>query len=88
MYSLKAVDFVKGVITAVFAGVVLAILAVMHGVVTADNFDVFSIDWGMLIHNMINTAIIGAEGGFAGYISKNFFTDKNGAFLGRFGGTK
>lgn len=88
IYKLGSSDFIKGAITAIAAGAVVAIGTLLHGVFGAPNFDVFSIDWVSLGHDMINATVIGAEGGFSGYIVKNFFSDQNGAVLGKWGGTK
>lgn len=88
LYSLNKGDFIRGLITAVFAGVAVAIGSVLNGVFTADGFDVFSVDWGMVGKNMVNAAVIGAQGGFAGYIAKNFLSDNKGALLGTTIGAK
>lgn len=92
LYRLGQGDFIRGAVTAIFAGLLLAIGTVLHSVIVAPGFDIFQIDWGTLFHDVINAAIIGAEGGFAGYLGKNLFTDENGDIpaLGKFGkfGTK
>lgn len=88
MYKLQSSDWIKGLITAGLAGLLISLASVIHGVVTSPGFDVFSLDWHEVIRNMVNMGIIGAEGGFAGYIAKNFLSNENGAFLGKVGGTK
>lgn len=88
LFTLNSSDFIKGVTTAVLAGLVLAVGTVLHGVIIAPGFDIFSIDWSSVLHDMVNAAIVGAEGGFAGYIAKNFLSDENGAVLGAFGGNQ
>ncbi|MBX4216138.1 hypothetical protein KW797_04285 [Candidatus Parcubacteria bacterium] len=88
LFRLGQPDVIKGMVTAIIAGLLLAIGTVMHSVVTAPGFDIFAIDWAGLMREVINAAIIGAEGGFVGYIGKNFLSDENGAVLGRWGGVK
>lgn len=87
LYSWTKSDFIKGAITAVVSGVVVAVATVVHGVFGAPGFDVFSIDWVGLGHDIVNVALIGAEGAFSGYMLKNLFTNENGDVpaLGRFG---
>jgi hypothetical protein len=80
MFKLGSNDLVKGVATAVFAGIIVA----LYGVVTAPGFDFFAADWGSLSHLMINAA----AGAFVGYLGKNFLSDSNGAVLGIWGGAK
>lgn len=87
LFRLGSNDLVKGLITAVLAGVGLAIASVIQGVFTP-GFDAFSTDWVLVLHNVVNAAITGAEAGFVGYIGKNFFTDSNGAIFGVIGGNK
>lgn len=88
LFKLGSTDVVRGLATAVIAGLILGVGTVVHGMITAPGFDVLSVDWTALWHNLVNAALIGAEGGFVGYIGKNFLSDENGAVLGRFGGTK
>lgn len=83
-------DFIRGAVTAILAGLVLAVGTVIHGTIIAPGFDIFSVDWTSLFHTAIDAAIIGAEGGFVGYIGKNLMTDENGNIpaLGSIGKTK
>lgn len=71
-------DFVRGAVTALAGGALLAVGTILHGLITAPGFDVFMLDWGGLLHDTINAAIIGAEGGFGGYILKNLMTNQEG----------
>lgn len=88
MFTLNKADLVKGLATAVAGGVLLAVGTVVHGVISTTGFNVFAVDWTQVFQDTVNAAIIGGEAGFAGYIAKNFFSDSNGAVLGKFGGTK
>lgn len=68
--KLNSSDWVRGAITAVYGGAVLAV----SGILLAKGFDIWSADWkaiGMLAMN-------GAFGGFIGYLLKNATTDSDG----------
>lgn len=88
MFSLQNSDWIRGLIVAGLAGFFISVASFAHSVVTAVGFDIFSLDWHEVIRNMVNMGIIGAEGGFAGYIGKNLLSNENGAFLGKVGGIK
>lgn len=75
MFKLDSSDALKGVITAIIAGVVVS----LYGVVTQAGFDVFAADWGSILHMAIN----GAVAAFFGYIGKNLLTDTSGKFMGK-----
>jgi hypothetical protein len=77
-------DLMRGLATAAFSGAAVAIFAVLDGVFHTPNFDVFSVDWGTIGHSLVNASIVGAEGGFMGYITKNLLTDSQGKLFGRF----
>ncbi len=87
LYRLGSVDFIKGAAAAVLGGVVVGVVTVLHTLVSAPGFDVFQIDWVGLGHNLVNSVIIGAEGGIGGYLAKNFLSNEEGDIpaLGRFG---
>lgn len=80
-------DFIRGALLALLGGVVVAVGTVLHGVITEPGFNVFMIEWGILLANLINNAIIGAEAAFTSYIIKNLMTNENGDIpaLGRWG---
>lgn len=75
IFKLNQSDFVKGAITAVISAVVVA----LGSVVSAPDFNVFSVDWA----SVLNLAIKVAGSAFIGYISKNFFSDGEGKFVGK-----
>jgi len=77
MYKLDLKDVAKGLVTAVFMAVFMAIYAV----VVSGDFDVFTANWTQIWHVIVNTSIIT----FISYIAKNFFSDKEGKFLGKIG---
>lgn len=85
IFRLNGSDLVKGGVTAVCAGAVLAVLSVLSAVFGAPDFDVFLIDWALVGRQALNAAIVGAQGGFSGYIVKNFLSDKDGKVLGAIG---
>jgi hypothetical protein len=64
--SLNALDFVKGLITAVFGAIAGIIIPIVQS-------GSFAIDW-MLVLKVAITAILG-------YLSKNLFTNSDGQFL-------
>lgn len=67
---------------ALCAPVAVAIFGVLGAVINAPGFDAFSVDWGLVFHNLTNTFIVASYGAGAGYILKNLLTDKNQNFLG------
>lgn len=83
-------DWIRGLVTAIIAGLALGVGTVMHGTITAPGFDLFAIDWNTVWHNAVNAALIGAEGGFVGYIGKNLMTNEKGDIpvLGKYGISK
>ncbi len=88
LYKLKLVDLGKGLLSAVFGAAVLAFGSTLHDVIASSGFNLFTTDWATVLSQAVNMAVIGAEGAFSGYLVKNFFTDSNGAVLGRWGGNK
>jgi hypothetical protein len=75
MSSLGYGDFAKGVITAVFVAVIVAI----GGIVEQPGFELFSVDWGSLIKVILNTAIVT----FFAYLAKNYMRDESGKVFGK-----
>ena len=70
LYNLDKNDFIRGLITAVFAGIVWSI----GSAVNQAGFDVFSANWGMILGSAFNAGIAA----FMGYLSKNFLTGEDG----------
>lgn len=77
--KLNSADFRKGLITAVFVGVALPVLALLQSAIQDPAFSIFALNW----HQIFVIAVNGAVSGFFGYLSKNLLTDSNGDFLGR-----
>lgn len=67
---------------AVLGPVAVAIFGILGSIITAPNFDVFSVDWIILFKSLTNAFIVAGYGGFSGYILKNLLTDQNNNFLG------
>ena len=65
-FSLDQHDVLKGAITAVCASLV----TVLYGLVTAQDFSVFNIDWAHLLDMTIQVS----SASFLGYLMKNFFS--------------
>jgi len=74
MFTLSSNDAVKGLVSAVFAAVVIT----LYGVVSQGNFDLFSAPWLEIGKDALNAAFAA----FVGYLGKNFFTDSNGKVFG------
>lgn len=81
LHSVKLNDFTKGAITAIFGAVFMA----LYSVVNQAGFDIFTVDYNVVLQMTIN----GAIAAFMGYLSKNFFTDANNQVdlgsLGKYG---
>ena len=75
LYKIGSSDVIKGAITAVFA----AVITVLYGIVAQEHFDLFNADWSSILKMVINSSF----GAFVGYMSKNFFSDTQGKFLGK-----
>lgn len=82
MFTLSSRDFWNGLVMAIAGPTFVALTAVVGSVIGAPNFDVFTVNWGMLGHNLINIEIVVSYGAFTGYLTKNFFTNSEGAVLG------
>jgi len=74
LFTLEQKDFVKGLITAVFASA----LAVLFSLVQQPDFSLFNADWGQVGANVLNVCSIT----FISYLAKQFLTDSRGDFLG------
>lgn len=77
MFKLSGNDLVRSVITSVF----VAVVAVLYGLTSQGNFDVFTADWVNIGKMVVNSVFIV----FMGRIGEKFVTDKNGKVFGRFG---
>jgi len=74
LFTLEQKDFVKGLITAIFASA----LAVIYSLVQQPDFSLFSADWAQVGANVANVCSIT----FISYLAKNFLSDSQGEFLG------
>lgn len=74
-FRLHTNDFIRGAITAVFAGVVTA----LYGAMSQTGFDIFSADWGLIINDVANVS----TAAFVGYLFKNLSTNSNGQLFTR-----
>ena len=75
LWSLVPQDLIKSIITSVFAGVIVAIA----GIVSQPGFDLFMVDWGSLVHLIINVSV----SAFVADIARRYATDSNGKLLGK-----
>lgn len=73
--KLKLNDFVKGAVTAVFAGFFVSI----YSIVSVPDFNLFTVDW----QSVLSTAFNAGVSAFVAYLAKNYFTDSSGKFMGR-----
>ncbi len=76
MFSINGGDFVRGLVVAIIAGVLLPISAMIQ----TPGFDIATIQWSAVM----NLALNGGITAFIAYMSKNFFSSE-GKFLGRLG---
>ena len=65
-FSLNWLDAYKGFLMFIIATLVTS----LAGFVMQPNFDVFSADWGTILHTAVNTAVVST----VSYLIKNFFT--------------
>lgn len=77
LFNLGSADVYKGLVTALFVAVIVA----FGGIVQQPGFDLFSMDWGSMLHTMVNTAFVT----FMAYLAKNLLSDQNGKVLGKIG---
>lgn len=75
MMKLDLNDLFRGLITAVFTGVIVALASIVQD----PSFDLFSADWKHITNVTVNAAVVT----FIGYLSKNALSDKDGKFLGK-----
>jgi hypothetical protein len=68
-------DLAKGLVSAVCAGVLLAVI----GIFSQPNFDLFTVDW----YSVGKLAANAAVSAFVGYLGKNLLSDSDGKFLGK-----
>lgn len=74
LYSLKGRDFINSALSAVAVAVVFS----LNGVFQQAGFNVLSADWGIILGEAFNVAIIA----FIGVLAHTFTQDKDGKFLG------
>ncbi len=74
LFTLDIQDFIKGLVMAVLS----VVIAFLYQLVIVSGFDIFTIDWATLGHNIANLSTIT----FITYLAKNFMTDKNGKVAG------
>lgn len=74
-FTLNLRDIARSILMAILAALVIA----LAGIAQTPGFDLFTADWGMIGHNMLNvgfTALIA-------YLAKNYFSDSSGKAFGR-----
>jgi hypothetical protein len=82
MFKISLGDLWRGAVVAVLGPVVVAVISVVGAVINAPGFDVFSVDYMLLLRDLTNTLIVVGFGSGSGYILKNLLTDKDQNFLG------
>lgn len=73
-FTISGKDAINAAVNAVVAGVVIG----LAGVVTKEGFDVFTVQWSGVLHQMINWAFAA----FVGSLGKSLLTTKQGNVLG------
>jgi len=63
---------------ALLTAIVIAVLAAFATIVLAGNFDLFTADWGMIVHNMANVGFIAG----VSFLAKDFLSTNQGSLLG------
>lgn len=74
IFGLTSNDLIKSAVSAVFAAVVVA----LAGIVAAPGFDVFAMDWNMVLKLVVNVSI----STLIGDIGRRFMTDSQGKLFG------
>lgn len=74
LFKISSNQLFQSAINAVFTAVVFAVA----GVVGTSGFDVFSADWGMILHLTVNTAFVT----FVGFIVGHLTSTNTGAVFG------
>lgn len=74
VFTLDWGSFAESAVSAIF----VAVLVAVGGLVLAPNFDVFSVDFGALLHTMVNVSIVT----FFGVLMKEFVSDNSGKVFG------
>ena len=88
IYRLKLNEIVKSLVSAVFAAALIGFWGVLNGVVGAPDFNLLAVDWPTTLSAALNAAWIAGYSAFTGAIANYFTRDKNGAYFGKWGGTK
>lgn len=83
LFTLHLNDFWKGLVVAVFGAIGASLVVVLSNIINQPGFDVFLVHWTQVGRDALNMSIVAGWGGFTGYIGKNFFSDKEGNFLGK-----
>ena len=76
LYSLRGRDFLNSALSAIAVAVVFS----LNGVFQQAGFNLFEANWGVILGDALNVAIIA----FVGVLSHQFVQDKNGRTLGKF----
>lgn len=88
LWKLNLQDFVRGAGNAVVGAFLFAGLQVMQGVFGAPDFNVLAVDWGATLLLAFNSGVTAAYTVFLSYVAAKFTQNKDGEFLGRWGGKK
>ena len=76
-FKLNTNDFVKGAVTAVFAGVI----TVLYSLVSQPDFNVFDANWAVIVNDVIKVSMTT----ILAYLMKNFISSSDGKVLGEIG---
>lgn len=79
MFQLNTRNFIRGAASAVFGGVGFALYSMFFqdGQLAVD---LWTVDWSLVLKTAVNAAVAA----FVGYISLNFFSNKEGKVLGKY----
>ena len=74
LFKINTRDFLRGLVSAVFVGVVVALAGVVQ-----NGFDIFTANWIEIFKNMVNGGFMA----FVCYLGTQFLSDHNNNVLGR-----
>lgn len=75
IFTLDWKSVARGAIVAVLSGIALPVLAAVQ----TPGFDILTVNW----HQVLILAVNGGIAGFAAYLVKSFFSDKQGNVFGK-----
>lgn len=82
MLKLSLGDIWRGLVIAVLAPVAVAVFGILGAIINAPDFDVFKVEWLVLLKDLTNAMIVASYSAGSAYLLKNLLTDDKQNFLG------